>query len=497
MAGSQQIPLTIVIAPFPEGFSGDMDETFQQATQLMEAYIEGNFLTGMILAPGSTLPTTDQGPIAMGDQWYFWDEATGQYVPQIVSVKTAKNFAKNPAYQIQQAATLLTPPVGISQAYDMSIARVTQPQCLTIQLGAGPVAGADNDQIPGAIAYVCGPALVLNPVATDLFVHEHIFEGSDISPLQGQTLSLSLSVWTNTPGTYSLYLTSSGRDATYVVQFTILSANTWVRIKVPGIPPLPIGTIGTWNLGIGQTGLYVGVCMCLGTQWETPTTNSWLPAFYAGTTANNNLLTVANNQMSITGIKLEANLNVTYLTVPAWDADYWDCTRYYFTTFNYQSVTNGVRALGRCPKDGNWTFSQLFPHRMCKAPTVTPYSIRATPVAGYFTDLSSNNDIPLASIAAQAKGVDDAQPTTISIVGNTHTTTIIDGIASTTGIHIGMGITGTGIPVGATVTAVQSGVAITISVATTSTLAGLAITINQVLKADTIAAFIVADARLS
>jgi hypothetical protein len=134
---------------------------------------------------------------------------------------------------------------------------------------------------------------------------------------------------------------------------------------------------------------------------------------------------------------------------------------------------------------------------MCKAPTVTPYSIRATPVAGYFTDLSSNNDIPLASIAAQAKGVDDAQPTTISIVGNTHTTTIIDGIASTTGIKIGMGITGTGIPAGATVTNVQSGVAITISIAATTTATGVALNINQVLKADTIAAFIVADARLS
>src|SRR3981189_3352759 len=110
----QRIPLSISIAPFPEGFKGDLDETFQQAVQNMEAFIEGNFLTGLILPPGSTLPSTDQGPIAMGEQWYFWDEATSQYVPQTVATKLAKNFIKNASLQVQQLGSTFNPPAGIS-----------------------------------------------------------------------------------------------------------------------------------------------------------------------------------------------------------------------------------------------------------------------------------------------------------------------------------------------------------------------------------------------
>jgi hypothetical protein len=371
-AGSQQIPLTIVIAPFPEGFQGDMDETFQQATQLMEAYIEGNFLTGLILPAGSTLPTTDQGPIAMGDQWYFWDSASGQYVPQTVAVKTAKNFAKNSCYQVQQAGSTFTPPVGVSFNYDMAITRVTQPSVLTISLGGGPAASADNDPIPASIAYACGPALVPTPVASDIFTHEHIFEGSDLLPLVGQTLSLSFSVWVNVAGTYSVYITSPGRDASYVAQFTIATPNVFARIKVPGIPAFPTG-YGTWNFGIGKTGLYIGFPMCIGTQWQTTQTNVWAPVFAAGTSANTNLLTVANNQMRITGIKLEASTSVSYLSVPAWDADYNDAIRYYFSSFDYQSVTAGIGLMGVAYNANAPISSFIFPRRMCKAATVTPY----------------------------------------------------------------------------------------------------------------------------
>ena len=48
-----------------------MDETFQQACVLMSATVEGQFLTGLVLPPGSTLPTTDQGVIMMDGIWYF------------------------------------------------------------------------------------------------------------------------------------------------------------------------------------------------------------------------------------------------------------------------------------------------------------------------------------------------------------------------------------------------------------------------------------------
>src|SRR4029077_4635869 len=203
----QSIPLKISIAPFPEGFVGDMDETFQQACILMEATVEGAFLTGLILPPGSTLPTTDQGPIAMGGVWYFWDPVTGQYLPQSISARPAKNYVKNACYQIQQTGTAPPLVAGINKTYDMCLCRMQNTGVLTIASDVEPPAAADHDYCPAAIKYTVGttaPTLA----ATDLYVHEHLIEGSDLAPIQGEILSLSFLCWVNQAGTYSAYLTS-------------------------------------------------------------------------------------------------------------------------------------------------------------------------------------------------------------------------------------------------------------------------------------------------
>jgi hypothetical protein len=404
MATAQQvIPLNISIAPFPEGFQGDMDETFQQACILMEAFIQGNFLTGLILPPGSTLPTTDQGPIAMGGQWYFWDTASGQYLPQTVSVKPTKNFARNAIYQVQQTGGSFTLASGVTKIYDCALARTTAANVLAIAPDTGPAASGDTDFIPTSIKYTVGPQLVTTLAATDLFTHEHVFEGSDLSALQGQTLSLSFSAYGNTPGTYSAYLTSAGRDMSYVVTWTLAAANTWTRVKIPGIPTFPTGT-GTWRFGEGQTGLYVGIPMGVGSQWRTANTASWQPAFLAGTSGNINMLTVVNNQLKITGLKLEANPSVSYLPVNPFSVDYEEVIRYYWTSFNYQSVTNGMPVYGTCQTAGNFVLSIEFPRRMALVPTVTPYGWTSH-AAGNITDINSGADIATATLGAVQKGV--------------------------------------------------------------------------------------------
>src|SRR5262252_1950132 len=160
MAAPQQVPLKISVAPFPEGFEGDLDETFQQAVQLMEAYVEGNFLTGLILPPGSTLPTTDQGPIAMGGIWYFYDPGSGQYLPQTISAKTARNYAKNATYQIAQLGAAFTLAAADTNTYDMVLSRATVASVLAIAADTGPPASGDTDYCLGAIKYTVGPTLV-------------------------------------------------------------------------------------------------------------------------------------------------------------------------------------------------------------------------------------------------------------------------------------------------------------------------------------------------
>jgi hypothetical protein len=474
-----------------------MDETFQQAVQLMQAFILGNFLTGLILPAGSTLPTSNYGPIAMGGVWYFWDPTTNQYLVQSQSVKVAKNVCKNPIYQVQQTGANFTLGSGITRVYDMCQARCTLGNVLSVASDVGPAAGGQNDQILSAIKYVVGPALVTTPASTDLYVHEHLIEGSDLAPLQGQPLTLSLFAWVNQPGVYSVYLTSSGRDASFVANFTVSTANTYVRVIVPGIPALPT-SIGTWNFGEGQTGVYIGVVMLVGTQWQTASPNTWQAGFFAGTNQNQNLCTVVNNTIKISGIKLEGSPTVSYLVAPPFEDDFGECIRYYWTSFNYQVQNAGVPILGQASLNGKYIFSGPFPRRMCKVPVVTPYGFSSFAAANV-TDISLGNDIAASSLAANPKGLSSGviSATLVTTGTTTNASASITAIPSTATLAVGMGISGTGIPANTTITQINSVSAITISASATASGTGVSLTFTLTNKGDTLAAFIVADARLS
>jgi hypothetical protein len=386
----QTIPLKISIAPFPEGFSGDMDETFQQACILMEATVEGQFLTGLILPPGSTLPTTDQGPIAMGGVWYFFDPVSGKYLPQSIQARAAKNYIKNGGYQIQQtgAAPALIP--GVNKTYDMALCRMTTAAVLAVAADVGPPAGADYDTCPAAIKYTVG-TVVPTPGATDIYAHEHLIEGSDLAPIQGEVLSLSFLCWVNQPGIYSAYLCSGARDESYCANFTIPTASTWTRVKIQGIPAIP--TAGTWSYGEGATGMYAGVVMACGSQWVTANTGKWNSGLFMAGTSQSNMVAVTNNQMKITAMRLEASPQAGYASINSFDQDFNDVIRYYWTSYNYQSTTAGPWGLVLSAfAAGSASGLLLFARRMCKVPTVTLYS-PSTNTAGTLRNLTTGVDV--------------------------------------------------------------------------------------------------------
>lgn len=489
----QSIPLKISIAPFPEGFSGDMDETFQQACILMEATVEGQFLTGLILPPGSTLPTTDQGPIAMNGIWYFYDPVSGQYLPQSISARPAKNYVKNGSCQVQQTGSAPALVAGVNKTYDMCLCRMTTAGVLTIASDVGPLAGADYDTCQAAIKYtVVATASTLG--ATDLYAHEHLIEGSDLAPIQNEVLSLSFLCWVNQAGTYSAYLSSGARDESYCVSFTMPTASTWTRVKIQNIPAIP--TTGTWSYGEGTTGMYVGVTMASGTQWLTANTAKWNNAFFAGGTSQSNMAGVTNNQMKITAVRLEASPQCGYASVNSFETDLHDAIRYYYTSFSYQSTTAGVPLSASVPANGTWNMANLFPRRMAKVPTVTPYSW-LTKAAGLLTDITGNYDIAVASVVSLQKGIIDSETATLATTGTTSTSINVTAIPTTAALHPGMPVTGSGVPAGCTIATIVSGTAITLSAATTSSLTGTALTFSLVAKNDLLWALITADARLS
>ena len=392
------------MAPFPEGFQGDMDEVFQQAYQNTTAVVEGNFITGLVLPPNSTLPTTDQGPIAMNGTWYFWDPTTNQYLAQVAPYKPAKNFVRNSCYQIAQQGGAFTLGAGVTQTYDLVISRAILANVLAIASDVGPSAGPDTDLIPAAIKYTVGPTLVPTLGATDLYTHEHLIEGSDIIMLQGQQMALSFSVYPTVAGTYSVYLTNGNRDQSYVTTFAISAAqvNTWVRVKIINIPAFPSGT--GWHYGDGTTGLYIGFPMGVGAQFQSATLNAWRSGLFCGSAQNINMLTVVNNQLKVTGIKLEASPSSTYLQVPSFGLDFEEMQRYYTTSFDYQSTTSGWGIITAASAVNTVLFTQQFFRRMCQIPTVTPYGWVSN-AAGQVTNISTSTDAAQATLGATRKGI--------------------------------------------------------------------------------------------
>ena len=112
----------------------------------------------------------------------------------------------------------------------------------------------------------------------------------------------------------------------------------------------------------------------------------------------------------------------------------------------------------------------------------TVYSSNATAIGtvasgfgddGGVADTNINNQTVLAFIDAAGSGYfvyDDAVTTNFpTFSGDTHTNTVIDGIASTTGIYPGQKLSGTGIVAGTRVETITSATAITVDTATTGT----------------------------
>jgi hypothetical protein len=95
---------SISYAPFPEGFQGDTDEVFQQSGQLATIYLEGSFLVGQYIPPGSSwnpvTATTDQGPINYGARWYFFDPVRTQYEAQAPVVPYGVDTTNNTSYAV-------------------------------------------------------------------------------------------------------------------------------------------------------------------------------------------------------------------------------------------------------------------------------------------------------------------------------------------------------------------------------------------------------------
>lgn len=158
-------------------------------------------------------------------------------------------------------------------------------------------------------------------------------EGFDWSKFATGPFTISFLFITSVIGTYSLSLGNNGNDRSYVTEFSINSANTWIRIvKIIDAADLT----GSWSYK-GSIGLRMSISMIPDSN-STSTLDQWLTGNFRGSTNQINFFATGGNILEIDKLKIEGGTVFTGWDEPLIEEVWTLQNRYYQKT--YQRGTN-------------------------------------------------------------------------------------------------------------------------------------------------------------
>lgn len=160
----------------------------------------------------------------------------------------------------------------------------------------------------------------------DVYTLEHTIEGYNVRDLIGRTFTLSFWVRSSKTGVHAVSFASDTGDRSYVVEYTINSANTW-EYKTATVSGGLI-TAGTWNWTNGL-GLRLRFALAAGTAFQT-TANAWQTGNFLATANQVNCLDTIGNIFAITGVQLEAGSVATPFEHRPYGVELALCQRYYY-----------------------------------------------------------------------------------------------------------------------------------------------------------------------
>lgn len=180
--------------------------------------------------------------------------------------------------------------------------------------------------------------------AADAAVITQRIEGSNVRDLIGKTFILSFWVRSAKTGIHCAYFKNSGLDRTYVMEYTVNTANTWEykTVTVTG----GLITAGTWNWTAG-VGLEMGFTLMAGSSNRT-SANAWQTGNFLATNNQVNVLDTVNNIFAITGVQLEEGSVATPFEHRLLGQELVLCQRYFEQGFargtNYSAGAGNYRA---------------------------------------------------------------------------------------------------------------------------------------------------------
>lgn len=200
-------------------------------------------------------------------------------------------------------------------------------------------------------------------------------EGYDAQQLVGKVFTLSFYVKSSVTGTYCVAFKNSGKDKSYIAEYTVNVANTWEKkdITIGSVVP----TAGTWDYTTG-VGLEVAWVLAAGTNYQT-TADAWQSGNYFSTSSQVNWLSGGGATFYLSQVQLAPNTtSIEYRRAGITIAEELSlCQRYYEKSYALTTVPGTATSIGsmiflRTDGGGGSTFP--FNTRKRVAPTMVVYS---------------------------------------------------------------------------------------------------------------------------
>jgi hypothetical protein len=199
-------------------------------------------------------------------------------------------------FTIQQNKGSVTPPVGFSNYFGMSVASA-------VTIGAG-----------------------------DYFDIVQLVEGFNFADCgfgtaNAKTVTLSFQVYSSLTGTFGGSIANNTFNRSYPFTYTISSANTWTTISVT----IAGDTSGTWVGATNGIGLRVYLGIGVGSTYSG-TANAWASTGYVSATGATSVVATSGATFYITGVQLEVGTQATSFDFRDYGRELILCYRYYYQT---------------------------------------------------------------------------------------------------------------------------------------------------------------------
>jgi hypothetical protein len=201
------------------------------------------------------------------------------------------------------------------------------------------------------------------------FNSAHLLYGTS----NAKTVTISFWVKSSLTGTWTISISNSSFNRSYIAEYTINSANTWEykTVTITG------DTAGTWNTD-NTTGLIVQFPVDTDTILDA-TPNAWLAGNYRTTSGSNRLLGTSGATWQVTGVQLEVGSTATDFENLPYDVSLARCQRYYQKSYNIDVAPGSNTTVGQFDHNflnlGNYgSVNQRFGIAMRTNPTMTAYS---------------------------------------------------------------------------------------------------------------------------